>query len=356
MRSMIHTRVSSKNYWLVPTVLRVMVSKKSEPRRWKTNYFSPSLFSNSQLIEAELKSKERVYDYFMKDVNTEANNETENQDRENHQPDLASPEPLPTPVIDSMEFNFQQGVNSLERRKRHFRNSAVGMESVQEQSGEEDEEGDGMRTPRVTEQEASDSNKNTLTHGATASQFNWSYERHHSMEPAPKQNQKPGSLPKQPFSLPALLSHASQPHISTPPTSLQDTSTQSSLLSSLSSRSLLSHQISITSSITASLAELLAVGSPTASMPEELYQLMLLWNGIKTAIELKRERLEQTRDQWNSFEGKKEEFVNFLTRAEERLRSFRETLGQAIDMGVIQNQIETQKVWEWGMGNGVLEC
>ena len=81
-------------------------------------------------------------------------------------------------------------------------------------------------------------------------------------------------------------------------------------------------------------------------MPEDLYQLMLLWNGIKTAIGQKRQRLEQIRDLWKSFETKKEEFANFLTKAEGRLREFPNTIGQAMDMTVIQNEIETQKVWE----------
>ena len=73
---------------------------------------------------------------------------------------------------------------------------------------------------------------------------------------------------------------------------------------------------------------------------------MLLWNAIKTAIGQKRQRLEQIRDLWNTFERMKEEFVNFLSMAEGRLARFQETLGQAMDMGVIQNEIETQKVRE----------
>ena len=79
-------------------------------------------------------------------------------------------------------------------------------------------------------------------------------------------------------------------------------------------------------------------------MPEDLYQLKLLWSGMKQAIEQKRQRLELIRDLWHSFEEKKEEFVVFLARAETRLREFPVTLAQAMDFGLIQKEIETQKV------------
>ena len=102
--------------------------------------------------------------------------------------------------------------------------------------------------------------------------------------------------------------------------------------------------MSITSSITASLAELLVAGSPGASIPEDLYQLKLLWIGIKTAIEHKRQRLERIRDLWKEFEEKKEEFLGFLATAERRLREFPQILAETMDLVVIQNQIETQKV------------
>ena len=104
----------------------------------------------------------------------------------------------------------------------------------------------------------------------------------------------------------------------------------------------------MTGSITASLAELLAGGSPGTSIPEDLYQLQLLWNGIKMAIEQKRQRLEQIQDLWKSFEEKKEVFTGFLTRVERRLREFPLSLAQAMDLAVIQSQIETQKVWKHG--------
>ena len=313
---------------------------------------SPSLPPSLQLIEAEMKSKEKVYDHFMKGVDSEPktlpDTETESEFNGDQREDSASPEPLLSPVVAALEFNPPQGVKFndekvMERRKRRneMRNAVAGMESVQEQSGEEDE-GNGTETPHVAEEPEDDSTistpRNSL-HGDAATErkqqsggFDWAHRRYHSVDHT--------SLPKQP-SIPLP--------IPPPPSSLHQTSTQSSLLSSLSSldlgsRSLLSRQVSLTSSVTTSLAELLEMGSPTASMPDDLYQLMLLWNGIKMAIGQKRQRLEQIRDLWKSFEEKKEEFVNFLTLAEKRLREFPETLGRTMDISVIQNEIETQKV------------
>ena len=259
-----------------------------------------------------------------------------------------SPEPLAAPVVDSLDFNSPQGVkfndeNTTENRRRRREVRSAVMESVQEQSGEEDD-GNGIETPHIGEEVEGDSNKSTPRNslhsdGATATEmkrhsgsfegkrhsgnFDWTHRRQLSAEHAsyPRQQSMPLSIP------------------------------QSSLLSSLNSssvdygsRSLLSRQVSLTSSITTSLAELLLAGSPTGSIPDDLYQLMTLWNGIKMAIGQKRQRLEQIRDLWKSFEAKKEEFVKFLTIAENRLQGFSETLGQATDMGVIQSEFETQKV------------
>ena len=289
--------------------------------------------------------------------------------------DSLSPEPLSAPEAESLEFNSLKGVKATddktaERRKWLY---GPGMESVQEQNGEGE---DGMETPRVME---SDSNIRNDLHGDKAtSSFNWSERRQNSVPPTTTQRQYTNqtSLPKQ-TTFPLLTPHSSLHHSSTqsslstphsslhhsstqsslptPHSSLHHTPTQTSLLSSLSSvdcgpRSLLNRQFSLCSSVTTSLAELLEEGSQTAGMPEELGQLMLLWNAIKMAIGQKRQRLEQIRDLWNTFERMKEEFVNFLSMAEGRLARFQETLGQAMDMGVIQNEIETQKVREWENG------
>ncbi|CAI8007197.1 Dystrophin, partial [Geodia barretti] len=309
-----------------------------------------------QLIEAELQSKEKIYNHFMRNIDPSTNTETEAHCNEagRERSNSPSPPPLSVPLEDSGEFNPQQGVNhvdlSPERRRRQFENW-TGMESVQEQSGEEEEE-DGSATPHVPEHNDNHSNKSTLLHTATKkTQKTLDNRRQLSMETTSSNPKLSECFPKQP-SLPLLLSHTSLPHgLPTPPSSLSSSMQHTppmSLLSSFSSfdngsRSLLSRQVSITSSITASLAELLVAGSPGASMPEDLYQLKLLWSGMKTAIEQKRQRLERIRDLWRSFEEKKEEFVGFLARAETRLREFPVTVAQAMDLGLIQNEIETQK-------------
>ena len=268
-----------------------------------------------------MKSKEREYHHFMKDLDPDP--QTQPSTAENQREDSESPEPLSAPMVpEDIKFSDE---NMMERRKQYeIRNAMVRMESVQERSGEED----GTETPHEEELE-DDSNKHTPRNSLHSDGAAATKGKHSSSFDLPS---------RQPHS----LDYPSLPH------SLRFTSRQSSLVSSFSSvdngpRPLLSNQFSITSSITNSLAELLA-GSPTTSMPEDLYQLKLLWNGIKTAISQKRQRLEQIRDLWKSFEGKKEEFVNFLTMAEERLGGFQETLGQTMDMGAIQNEIETQKV------------
>ena len=214
-----------------------------------------------QLIEAELKAKENVYNHFMKDVDSDPKTrpdiETESQFNEEEREGLSSPTSLAIPVVEGLEFNPQQGVNykSIDRRRRLFE-VVAGMESVQEQSGEEDAE-NGTETPRIPELNK-DSNKSTPPDNSAATattprtKFDWSWNQH-SMEDSPKQSRK---LPKQPYSLPIFLTQASLPN-ATPPSSLhhsstqsslQHTPTQNSLLSSLSSldygpRALLSRQV-----------------------------------------------------------------------------------------------------------------
>ena len=301
----------------------------------------------------------REYERFVKDLEAEQRTrpdiESESQfdESEPQREGSESPEPLAAPVVDSLDFNSPQGVkfndeNTTEnrRRRREVRSAVIGMESVQEQSGEEDD-GNGIETPHIGEEVEGDSNKSTPRNslhsdGATATEtkrysggfegkrhsgsFDWTHRRQLSAE------------------------HASHPRQQSMPLPVPQSSLLSSLNSSsvdYSSRSLLSRQVSLTSSITTSLAEFLVAGSPTGSIPDDLYQLMTLWNGIKMAIGQKRQRLEQIRDLWKSFEAKKEEFVKFLTIAENRLQGFSETLGHATDMGVIQSEFETQKVYTY---------
>ena len=188
----------------------------------------------------------------MKEI--EPNNETKfNEDgREgSHSP---SPAPLSAPLEDSGEFNPQQGVNSSidrspERRRKRFENWS-GMESVQEQSGEQDEE-DGTETPRIPEHDVH-SNKSTPSHTGTKATLKTLERRQLSMETTSSTPKVSDRFPKQ-HSLPFLLSHASLPQgLPTPPSSLSSSTTQQtppqSLLSSLSSvgnssLSLLSRQV-----------------------------------------------------------------------------------------------------------------
>ena len=106
----------------------------------------------------------------------------------------------------------------------------------------------------------------------------------------------------------------------------------------------LSPQTSVTSSITPSLSELLNAGSPSGSIPDDLYQLTTLWNGIKTALTHQRQRLVQIQDTWRKFDKKKEEFVSYLSVAEERVGRFFDELKKAKDFSVIQRDISEQKV------------
>ena len=208
-----------------------------------------------QLIEAELKAKERVYNYFMRDAESSAaNTETESQDRREQSSSSAVP-PITGSFEDSLEFNPSEGVSvvapddkAAERRKRRFDNWS-GMESVQEHSGEENE-GNGTETPHIPETEDNPNRSTPQQDIATATPTDWSQRRQLSMETTPSAKLSE-TISKQP-SLPLLLSHTSLPHgIPTPPsslTSMQYTPTQSSLLSSLSSvdygsRSLLSRQV-----------------------------------------------------------------------------------------------------------------
>ena len=95
------------------------------------------------------------------------------------------------------------------------------------------------------------------------------------------------------------------------------------------------------STISPSLSQM---ASPTSSMPDELYQLSILWNGIWTTLTQKRQKLESTLGIWRAFEAKKEAFYNFLTKAEERMSSFFVTLSSVKDLTVMQAKIMEQKV------------
>lgn len=107
------------------------------------------------------------------------------------------------------------------------------------------------------------------------------------------------------------------------------------------------------STISASLSQMV---SPTSSMPDELYQLSILWNGMWTTLTQKRRKLESTLSIWRAFESKKEAFCNFLTKAEERMSSFFETLSSAKDLTVMQTEIMEQKVTHFALVSNPIEA
>ena len=294
------------------------------------------------MIEAELKSKERDYRNFMKDAGIDLDDERDG---------YGSPELLSTPVADPSDLSSPYGVkfldeNSLERRRRRREiRSAIGMESVIELN--EEDEGSGTKTPNAVDGDL-DSNSSTpryLMRGEGAAAME-SIKRSSSVDQISKRLELVNSRNFSHQTSPVSIPHPSHPHPS--PSSITTSTPQSMTGLELGQRPKMSPQTSITSSITPSLSEFLAAGSPTNSIPDDLYQLMTLWNGTKAAVHQQRQRLERIQELWKTFEGRKEEFLNFLSKAEQRLGRFFEELGKAKDIGVIQSEITVQKVREGG--------
>ena len=50
----------------------------------------------------------------------------------------------------------------------------------------------------------------------------------------------------------------------------------------------------------------LQFSSPSALMPDELYQLFILWNGVWTTLYQRCQGLESVQDIWRAFESRKE--------------------------------------------------
>ena len=137
---------------------------------------TPSL---SQVIEAELKSKESEYKNFMKEIETETETESRWTDSMS-----TTPVPDPSDLNSPMGFKFLDE-NSLERR-RHRREirSAIGMESVRERSVEEEEEEEEgrSRTPSATDG-MSYSNQSTPLHSLSGAMAAARVQRSGSMGP-----------------------------------------------------------------------------------------------------------------------------------------------------------------------------
>ena len=88
----------------------------------------------------------------------------------------------------------------------------------------------------------------------------------------------------------------------------------------------------------------LQFSSPSALMPDELYQLFILWNGVWTTLNQRCQGLESVQDIWRAFESRKESFSNFLVKAEERMASFFKVMSTAKDLTVMQAEVTAQKV------------
>lgn len=84
--------------------------------------------------------------------------------------------------------------------------------------------------------------------------------------------------------------------------------------------------------------------SPMAPISEEHYHLSLLWRGVWTSLLQQRDRLQATLERWKCFDGKKEEFIKFLGKAEERMAAFFKVIGSTKNFGVVQTEIAAQKV------------
>ena len=82
-----------------------------------------------------------------------------------------------------------------------------------------------------------------------------------------------------------------------------------------------------------------SVGTPGSPIPDDVYQLAILWRGIWSSLVQQKKRLEAVQDAWNTFEGKKEAFVNFLAKAEEKMQSVFKVLGSTKDLAVMNTEL-----------------
>ena len=79
----------------------------------------------------------------------------------------------------------------------------------------------------------------------------------------------------------------------------------------------------------------MSLGTPGSPIPDDIYQLAVLWKGIWSGLLQQKRRLEAVQDAWKAFEDKKEVFVNFLTKAEERMQSVLKVLNSTKDLAVM---------------------
>lgn len=88
----------------------------------------------------------------------------------------------------------------------------------------------------------------------------------------------------------------------------------------------------------------ISLTSLSSQMNEDIYQLFLLWKSIWVSLGQQKKRLESTLEVWRNFEVRKEEFCNFLSKAEEGVAGFFKSLSECKDLTVVQTVITKQQV------------
>ena len=86
------------------------------------------------------------------------------------------------------------------------------------------------------------------------------------------------------------------------------------------------------------------MAAPSSPVPDDVYQLAVLWRGIWATLFQQKKRLDSVQEAWKVFETKKEVFVNFLAKAEERLQSVFKVLGSTKDLGIMNAEFGAYNV------------
>ena len=87
-----------------------------------------------------------------------------------------------------------------------------------------------------------------------------------------------------------------------------------------------------------------SLGTPDSPIPDDVYQLAVLWKGIWSGLLQQKKRLEAIQEAWKAFEDKKEVFVNFLAKAEERVQSVFKVLSTTKDLAVMNAEFGAYQV------------
>ena len=85
-------------------------------------------------------------------------------------------------------------------------------------------------------------------------------------------------------------------------------------------------------------------GAPDSPVPDDVYQLAVLWKGLWSGLVQQKKRLEAIQEAWKAFEDKKEVFVNFLAKAEERVQSVFKVLSTTKDLAVMNAEFGAYQV------------